>query len=327
MPVPLTHLSCQQLDPAGPPAICAGLLGGELEVLGGDGSLLHTYRITEDFRRFKDILQGWFNAIHSLAVWHRGPDGRAWLVVGGYAVIVFLNADGRIVGHSFADGPWNTDILVAPEDRPNPGDLYVRVGWNHGIMQYKGFPGTGPSGAVYHLGGFGQPLFRDLHRMTSFVNGRSLAFAWASVASCPDGAIFAATELGCGIFSVRTAGWLWKLEGGTAFRAAVVGRVGDRPVVLIGGADGFVAALDLGTGEPVRRVHVGAPVAGLAQLPSGDLVVATRAGLQTLDGEWRVRGRFARPLLRLLPLDGGRVLIEREDHSIELIGWTGKMSP
>ena len=33
--------------------------------------------------------------------------------MGGYGVIIFLNADGHIVGHSFSDGAWSYDELEA----------------------------------------------------------------------------------------------------------------------------------------------------------------------------------------------------------------------
>ena len=319
-PVTLTHLSCQPIDAKGPPSLCLGLLGGELHILNSDGTPRQICQITKDFVQCRDILQGWFNAIHSLAVWRRDKEGRAALVVGGYAIIVFLDPDGRIAGHSWSDGPWNTDILVAPENRPGSGDIYVRCGWNHGIMQYQGHPGPGPSGKVLSFGGFNQPMFRMLRRITPFVNGRSLAFTWVNLRACPEGAIFAATELGCGTFSVREGDWLWKREGGMSLQAAIAGVADGRAAALTGGADGFVAALDLETGRVLRRHQAGAPVVGLAQpASSGDLIAGTRAGVQSLDADWKVRGAMARPMRRLLPLGGDRVIIVREDHALEML--------
>ncbi len=329
MPVSLTHLSCQQLDRDGPPALCAGLLGGTLEVLNADGSSRASYRITEDFRGGKgDALQGWFNAIHSLAIWHRDASGRGALVVGGYAIIVFLDTEGRLIGHSFADGPWTTDILVAPENRADRGDLYVRVGWNHGIMQYQGREGTEPSGATLNFGGYLQPMFRKLRRITPFVNGRTIAYAWVDLPSCPEGALFAATELGCGVFSVRSGDWLWKLEGGISLTAALPGRVDGCAAALLGSADGFVVALDLVTGRTIRRVHAGSPVVGLMQPPRSEFVgVATRAGMRLLDAAWGLRGALRRPLRRMLALGDGRVVVVRDDQSLELLERVGKLEP
>ena len=326
MPVPLTHLSCQQIDAQGPPSICAGLLGGELNILNRDGSPRQVFRITEDFRKCRDILQGWFNAVHSIAVWHRDKDGRAALVVGGYSIIVFLDPDGRVVGHSWSDGPWNTDILVAPENRADAGDLYVKCGWNHGVMHYKGFPGPDPSGEAMSFGGFRQPMFRMLKRVNPFINGRSLAFGWVDIPTCPGGAIFAATELGYGLFSVRDREWRWKLEGGTSLSACVVARVGGRPAAITGGADGFIAAVDLEDARVIRRLHVGSPVVGLMQPASSEaLLVATRAGVQSLDAAWRTQGACARPLRRMLALGPGRLAIIREDHSLELLNLKEKL--
>ncbi len=328
MPVTLTHLSCQQLDRQGPPSICLGLLGGELNILNRDGSPRQICRLAEDFRQCRDILQGWYNAAHSLAVWRRDKDGRAALVVGGYSVIVFLDPDGGIVGHSWSDGPWNTDILVAPENRTDPGDLYVRSGWNHGIMQYRGFPGSGPSGEMLSLGGFKQPMFRMLRRISPFINGRSLAYGWVDVPTCPGGAIFAATELGCGLFSVREGDWRWKREGGSSLFACVAGRVGGRPAAFTGGAEGFVTAFDLEDGRMIRRFQAGSPVVGLMQpAPTEDLVVATRNGVQLLDAAWRSRSWCARPLRRMLPLGHDRLVIVRDDHCLELLSLKEKVMP
>ena len=322
-PVTLTHLSCQQIDATGPLSICVGLLGGELDILNGDGSPRQICRITENFRECRDILQGWFNAVHSVAVWRRDHDGRAALVVGGYAVVVFLDPDGGIVGHSWSDGPWNTDILVAPEDRADRGDLFVRCGWNHGIMHYQGFPGPGPSGEALNFGGFKQPMFRMLRRITPFINGRSLAFCWADLPPGDGEAIFAATELGCGLFSVRAGDWLWKREGGASLSACAPGRVGGRPAALTGGADGFVVAADLENGRTTRRFHTGSPLVGIMQPAASEhLAVATRAGVQCLDPAWRRQNALARPLRRMLTLEEDRLLIEREDHSLELLKWS-----
>ena len=240
-------------------------------------------------------------------------------MMGGYGIVVFLDADCSIVGHSFSDGPWEYDILVTPENRPGRGDIYVRCGWNHGIQYYEGVPGPGPSGVIHSFGGFQQPMFRMLKRVIPFLNGRSLAYEWVDIAGEPDGAIFAATELGCGVLSTAKKNWVWKLEGGMSLNACVTGRVDGRLVGLTAGADGFVTAVDLTDGRVIRSWHAGAPVVGVAQNPAGDLIVATRVGVQTLDASWQPRSALARPARRMLSLGGGRVLLHREDHTLELL--------
>ncbi len=322
LPVPVTHISAQPLDAKGPPVLCVGLLGGDLHLFNPDGSPRQVLRLAEEFRARTDCLFGWFNAIHSLAIWHRGADGRGSLILGGYGIMVFLDADGRITGHSFADGPWNHDILVAPPDRADAGDIYVRCGWNHGIQYYEGFPGAGPSGETHSFGGFVQPMFRQLRRVIPFLNGRSLACEWADIDAFPDGAIFAATELGCGVLSTAHKDWAWKLEGGMSLNTCCTGRLDDQPVALTGGADGFVAAISLSDGRILRRWHAGAPVVGLAPGKNGDLTIATRAGVQSLDAAWHPRGALARPLRRALALDRARLLITRDDHTLELLQLT-----
>ncbi|HND61081.1 MAG TPA: hypothetical protein PLB90_06340 [Opitutaceae bacterium] len=316
---PVTHVSCQPLDPSGPPVLCVGLLGGELHQFNGDGSPRRVLKLAEEFRQRTDCLMGWYNAIHSLAIWHRGKDGRGSLILGGYGINVYLNADGRIVGHGFGDGPWMHDILVTPPDRPGAGDIFVRCGWNHGIQYYEGVPGDGPSGVLHSFGGFQQPMFRMLRRVIPFVNGRSIAYRWAEVPEAADGAIFAAAELGCGILSTTRKEWLWKVAGGMSLNAACLGRVDGRRAALVGGADGFVIAHDLSNGQVLRSWHAGAPVVGLDADDQGGLTVATRTGVHTLDPAWRPSRHHALGIRRLLPLGAGRVAVVRDDHTIDLL--------
>ncbi len=319
LPVPVTHVSCQPLDASGPPVLCVGLVGGELHLFKPDGSVRQVHKLAEEFRKRTDCLMGWFNAIHCLAIWHRGADGRGSLIIGGYGIVVFLDADCRIVGHAFSDGPWNYDILVTPAGRPGAGDTYVRCGWNHGIQFYEGVPGDGPSGVMHSFGGFMQPMFRMLRRVIPFLNGRSLAYEWIEVAGEPGGAIFAATELGCGVLSTSKKDWLWKLEGGMSLNTCSTGKLDGKTVAFTGGADGFVTAVALADGRVVRSRQAGAPVVGVAPSPSGGLVVATRNGVQALNAAWEPRATLAQPVRRMLSLGAGRLLICREDHSLEML--------
>jgi len=119
-------------------------------------------------------------------------------------VLIFLNAEGDILGHSFSDGPWIHDIMVAPRTRPDRGDIYARCGWNHGIQYYPGIDGERPSAEVYHLGGINQPIVRMLKRVIPFLNGRSLAAEWISLPHTSQEELFFATELGCGVLSTVT---------------------------------------------------------------------------------------------------------------------------
>ena len=319
LPVPVTHISAQPLDPSGPPVLCVGLLGGELHLFKPDGSVRSALKLAEEFRTRTDCLMGWFNAIHTLAIWHRGADGRGSLIMGGYGIVVFLDADFHIAGHAFSDGPWIYNILVTPEGRPGSGDIYARCGWNHGIMFYEGAPGAWPSGVVHSFGGFMQPMFRKLARVIPFLNGRSLAYEWTEAGSLGNNAIFAATDLGCGVLSMATQAWRWKLEGGMSLNACCTGRLDRRPVALTAGADGFVTAVDLADGRVVRSWHAGAPVVGIAQTPAGELIVATRAGVQSLDSAWQPRHSMPGTVRRMLALDGGRLLLCRDDYTFELL--------
>lgn len=315
----VTHLSAQPVDPSGPPVLCVGLLGGDFLIFNADGTKRAQWPVAKHMHARKDCLQGWYNSAHSAAIWKRDENGRGWLVLGGYAILVFLTPDGEIVGHSFSDGPWNYNILVAPESRSDAGDIYVRCGWNHGIMWYPHVPGDGPSGEAYHLGGFNQPMFRMLKRVIPFLNGRSLAASWITPQDERDGALFFATELGCGVLSPKTKTWVWKLEGGMSLNACTLGTVNDKPVALTGGADGFVIAVSLADGRTMQRRHVGAPVVGVTQTRNGTIVATTHTGIVTLDEAWTITGTHPGPGQRSLAIDDTNLLIHRPDHTLELL--------
>jgi hypothetical protein len=189
-------------------------------------------------------------------------------------------------------------------------------------MYYQGVPGDGPSGLAHSFGGFMQPMFRMLKRVMPFLNGRSLAAGWVELSSCPEGALFSAVELGCGVLSVAKKDWLWKLEGGLSLNAATLGRLAGSPVAFIGGADGFVAAVDLADGHVIRRHHAGAPVIGINQTAAGGLLVASRNGLQSLDADWHVQATAARPVRQTLPVGGDALLLVREDRTLELVNYS-----
>lgn len=318
MPVPITHISAQPVELDRPPVLCVGMLGGDLHLYEADGTPRHVWPVAREFLKRKDCLQGWFNATHSIGIWKRDKDGRGCFVLGGYAILVFLDASGDIVGHSFSDGPWNYNILVSPESRTDRGDIYVRCGWNHGIMYYPHVPGDGPSGEVYHLGGFNQPMFRMLKRVIPFLNGPSLAAEWVGVDQ-PDGTMFFATELGCGVLSTAKKDWHWKLEGGMRTTAATVGRHDGQAAALLGGTDGFVSAVDLRTGRVMQRRQVGAPVIGVSQIADGTIFAATRDGVVRLDAQWAIAGTQSGAYHRALAIGDARLLLSRTDHTLELL--------
>jgi hypothetical protein len=162
-------------------------------------------------------------------------------------------------------------------------------------------------------------MFRMLKRVIPFLNGRSLAAAWVDLPACPEGALFSATELGCGVLSTAKKDWLWKLEGGMSLNACTLGRLHGQPVAFTAGADGFVTAVNLADGQVLRAHNAGAPVVGVGQTADGGLLVATRTGVQALDAAWQPRGALARSLRRALPTGDRGFLVSRDDHTLELL--------
>jgi len=75
----------------------------------------------------------------------------------------------------------------------------------------------------------------------------------------------------------------------------------------------------LDDGCVLRSWHAGAPVVGIVPDEAGGLVVATRTGLRTLDAAWRPVGALALDVRRLRPLGPGRVLVGRDDQTLELL--------
>jgi hypothetical protein len=315
-----THFSCQDLDGDGRQTICVGLAGGTLLLLAPGGELRQSIPIADLFLKSRAASFGWLNSINSLAVWHRGTDGRAALVVGGYAILVFLDPDGAILGHSWSDGPWVTDLLPAAPDARGARDLWARNGWNHGIGFYEGYPGLAPSGEGIYFGGVRQAMFRPLRRVIPFVNGSTAAFAWLDGRGAPGATLVAAAENGVGVLSTASRDWLWKIEGGTPITACTPSSIAGQAAILVGGADGFLAAYAAQDGSPLRRLYTGAPVVGLAAR-AGSLAVAHRNGVLALDAAWQVHGRYAAPVQCLRALDAERLVVALRDGRLEMLNW------
>lgn len=318
---PVTHLSCHDLDGDGRRQVCAGFLNGEIRIFEPDGALRQSIPLGPRFRDRRDAFFGWMYSIESLAVWYREPGGRAALAVGGYAVVVFLDLNGEIVGHSWVDGSWQTNLLAVPPDGTRPGDLWVRCGWNHGVFHYEGKAGIAPSDQVISFGGVDQPMFRALRKVIPFVNGETRLFEWVPGAAGRSDGIVVAAENGFGFLSFETRDWLWKIEGGTPVSAAVYADIDGERAVVVGGYGGFVAAFTLADGQPLRRVYAGAPVVALSLLDDDMLVVATRKGVLLLDASWALLGFYpasAAPR-RMVGLDGDAVVVAREDGIVEQI--------
>ncbi len=310
---PVTHLSCHCLDSIEPPAsICVGLLNGDILIYNAGGGLRQAIHLREEMARRSDIFFGWLDSANEITVWQRDAAGRAALAVGGYGVVIFLDPDGNILGHSFADGPWVYSLLALPGQ--DGADIWARTGWNHGIMLYEGRTGFSPGGGTVTFGGVQQPMYRSFLRAIPFVNGKTVLFETAFTGGPqPQAVIIAAAEEGFGVLSPELKDWLWKIEGGTPISACrVYTPPTGQPQVITGGADGFIAAYSLMAGKPLRRFYAGAPVTGLVSLPEIEvLVVATRRGVLALDQDWNPTVFFRQEVTRLCPAGPHSVLAAR----------------
>ncbi|MGQ9555164.1 MAG: hypothetical protein ACUVWR_13760 [Anaerolineae bacterium] len=327
LPGPVSHLSCHDLDGDGRHCICLGLLGGELRILWPDGSLRQSIPLAELAQRSGDIFYGLMYSLNGLAVWQREPNGRAALVAGGYSLLVFLSPDGEMLGHSWADGSWQSDLAAVPSGEGEAPDLWVRNRWNHGICVYEGQAGFAPSGETVSFGGVRQPMFRALRKVIPFVTGLTVAFEWIRGSEGEGGRILAVAETGVGILSVPRREWLWRAESGTSIVAAVVADSdGDgQAEVLIGGADGFVASFARADGRPLRRLRTGAPVVGLCSwADQGLLVAATRQGVLALDKDWHVCGFYPLAIRRLSHWGDGKALLLRDDGVLQMLTLEGE---
>lgn len=315
------HVSCHDLDGNGRRCICLGLAGGELRVLSPEGELRQSILMGDLFLKANDAYFGWLNTIDSVAIWHREPGGRAAMVVGGYAMLMFLDPDGRFIGHSWSDGPWLTDLLPSAPDEKGACDLWVRTGWNHGIGFYQGYPGLAPSGEAIMFGGVRQSMFRPVRKIIPFVNGKTAAFGWLDDSRARGTRILVACENGVGILSTAGKDWLWKIEGGTPINACTSTELDGPEVVVTGGADGFVAAYAASNGRPVRCLYTGAPVVDLAPLSGGGMAVATRRGVLAVDKAWQVQGEHPAPVDRMRALDQNQCVVARSDGRLEMLRW------
>jgi hypothetical protein len=233
-------------------------------------------------------------------------------------VVVFLDTEGKIIGHSWADAPWLFNILAVPQGEPGEGDLWVRCGWNHGISRYEGRAGFEPSGAEQVFGGVHQPLFRALRKIIPFVNGRTAAYEWFDANQDLGRVIVAAAEDGVGVLSTRTQDFLWKVEGGTTLTACMAVSRAGQDEVIVGGVDGFVAAFNLADGRPLRRWWAGAPIVGLASSSPGNQLwtVVTQRGVWALDADWHVQAFYPLEAVSMCQTGERGVTIACKDGSL-----------
>jgi hypothetical protein len=182
-----------------------------------------------------------------------------------------------------------------------------------------------PSGDAISFGGVLQPMFRSLRRTIRFVSGHTVAFTWVGPGRTKeDGHILAAAQSGVGVLSPTKEDWLWVVEGGTFIQACLAADVdGDGEAeVVVGGADGFVAAFGLTDGKPKGRLLVGAPVTGLAAWPARGLwFVGARERLLVLGRGWEIVGARAIPVRQLCTLDETRVVVAGPEGELSCLAW------
>ena len=320
---PITHLACHDLDGNGRQQVVIATLNREVRLFEPDGRLRQLISLPAFQAQGKadDLHMGAMQAVNSTAVWHREPDGRGALALGCYGLIVFLDPAGEMLGHSFVDGSWVTDLQALPALRlrsksgaqgaprqaqsnyPEPvegwqpqggmqeaWDLWARSRWNHGINIFHGLPGLVHSGDAISFGGVRQPLFRPCERVLPFVTGDSVpdGISFGLVSHGGEQYVLAANENGFGVLSGVRRDWVWKVEGGTPATSCHLSEYAGEPVVLIGGADGFVSAFGLLDGRPRQRKLFGTPVVGLAIWPRETRWVAvTRERLSVLNPLWQ----------------------------------------
>jgi len=318
LPSPITDLATHDLDGNGRRQICVATLARNLIVYEADGAVRRTVALAAFDSRAREILLGQMQAVNASAVWRRDEHGRGCLALGCYGLILFLDADGNLLGHSYLDGSWVTDLLTVPGRAGE--DLWARSRWCHGINIYRGQNDAEPSGAVLMLGGAAQPLFRDCLRVIPFTTGDRVAFDL--IAHGGNRYVLAANETGFGVVSTTCQNWEWKTEGGTPLTACrAVGLDGADPQIVTGGADGFIAAYGLLDGRPRRRLYMDDPVVGIASDDNGQLLVGTRKRLVTLNKEWRPIASRAVSVDAVCPLRGRKVLVAQADGRLVKTDW------
>jgi hypothetical protein len=316
LPSPATSLACHDLDGNGQNELCIGLLNGDILIFSPAGDLRQTIHLAAEMQQRQDAFFGWLDSANAIQVWQRDPTGRAALIVGGYGMLVFLDPDGKLLGHSFAEGPWAYSMQAVSGQNGN--DIWARSGWHLSIMVYEGLPGFSPSGEAVTFGGVRQPMFRAFRKAIPFVNGKSILFEVYSSKLSPTEVLVAAADEGFGVLSIEKRDWLWKIEGGTPITACLIGSIeNELEVVITGGADGFIAAYSLYSGQAQRKVYTGGPVTGLAWLQkSGGLAVATSKGHLALDPSWKTRAFY--------PLEAMR-MVQTSNQSVVVVAKNGKI--
>ena len=290
LPGKIMRLVCLDLAGDGQLAICLGLIGGELRILSPTGNLLKSIQLADRFNEL-GVFFGWLYTIYEIQIWKRDQQGRAGLVIGGYSIMLFLDPDFNLIGHSWVDGPWINDVLITPEGNPGAGDLWVRTGWNHGIFHYKNTPGFQPSDSSVNFGGVIQPMFREMVRAIPFINGKTIVFDW--LASSNGLRLLAAAETGAGLLDPQTSQWVWKIEGTPPVTFCQAILTPGIPKVILAGLDGFISAYEFKTGKALQKYLASSPIQTALHMQAAGLwVIATHHDLQILDENWQFLAGF-----------------------------------
>jgi len=290
-------------------------IDGHVDVLDSNGAPVRTHEM-RGLHQATGSLYFWYGDLsYSVGTWHTDPQGRLWPVIGHYAFLNFLNADGETLGYSWMPGPWQTHIRRLAQGTAGADDLLVYNPW-HGATVVKGLPGTEPSGAIKVEFNAHMPQFRELGEHIRFSFGVAVLFELVS-----DGAgghdLVMVNDCAAGMYSLAHRCWRWELVYQAPILAAAFGGDGS---VLLGGADGTI--VQVSRDGTTRRIFWGdLPVRSLAVL-SGDVLrfaVATEEGTLIVQEGGEMTAKDNRPALYVTSLGEGRLLRIAEAGEVALL--------
>jgi hypothetical protein len=287
---PVTCLKAARLKPGGRTCLLVGTWEARIYCFASDGRELWVTDLLP--------LGGDLPTPFSIALCAPEADGGHNILVGNYARVSFLSADGKLLGHSFASGAFETMALALDP----MGDAAQQA------LLYNVW---GPISVV-------DRAKREVVRTIGSPTGEGLALEALPGDAAGGPRVLVATDSGLGVFRADTGEYDWQRPLAPLTTVTLADLDGDGLQEIIAGKrDGWLLALSA-DGQVKHKALIGDEVRSVAQSPAnpGSLWIATASDIRRLDERLYERARFDIKAQRIAPLGNDLLLVLGEDGSV-----------
>lgn len=233
----------------------------------------------------------------SICLGEPGATGKRDIIVGNYARVSFVTADGQLLGHSFAYGAFETMALAPGVDLTGDG-VADAILYN-----------------VWATLSVVDAAKRIVARAIPCPRGEGLAFQRWSSAVESDPRILIASDNGLGVVRAVSGKYDWQVELSPLSCVQLADPEGDgTEEVFVGRRDGWLLSLS-DKGEVRSKALLGDEVASLA-VSANCLWVATGTEIYVLDGRLATRARFASSAEKIEPFGKDLILVLCGDGTV-----------